>query len=57
MTQYNNLKLDHQLCFALYAATHPLTRAYRVSLKKIRDHLYAISSVIGFVGTRWHWCW
>ena len=35
MTQYNNLKLDHQLCFALYAATHSLTRAYRVSLEKL----------------------
>ncbi len=35
MTQYSNLKLDHQLCFALYAATHSLTRAYRASLEKL----------------------
>ena len=35
MTDYDNLKLDHQLCFALYAATHSLTRAYRVSLEKL----------------------
>jgi MarR family transcriptional regulator, organic hydroperoxide resistance regulator len=35
MTNYDNLKLDHQLCFALYAATHSLTRAYRVSLEKL----------------------
>src|SRR5690242_9317593 len=34
MTQYHNLKLDHQLCFALYAATHALTRAYRGALEK-----------------------
>lgn len=35
MTDYDNLKLDHQLCFALYAATHSLTRAYRVSLEPL----------------------
>ncbi len=35
MAEYDNLKLDHQLCFALYAATHSLTRAYRVSLEKL----------------------
>lgn len=34
MTRYNNLKLDHQLCFALYAATHAVTRAYREGLEK-----------------------
>lgn len=34
-TEYDNLKLDHQLCFALYAATHSLTRAYRVSLEPL----------------------
>lgn len=33
MTEYDNLKLDHQLCFALYAATHALTRAYRSALE------------------------
>lgn len=27
-----NLKLDNQLCFALYSATHALTRAYRNAL-------------------------
>lgn len=27
-----NLKLDSQLCFALYSATHALTRAYRNAL-------------------------
>lgn len=33
MTQYKNLKLDQQLCFALYAATHVITRAYRNPLE------------------------
>ncbi|OZA06406.1 MAG: MarR family transcriptional regulator [Methylophilaceae bacterium 17-44-8] len=27
--KHENLKLDNQLCFALYSATHALTRAYR----------------------------
>ncbi len=35
MTQYENLKLDRQLCFALYAATHAITRTYRILLE---DH-------------------
>ncbi len=35
MAEYNNLKLNHQLCFALYAATHSLTRAYRSSLEPL----------------------
>lgn len=30
---YENLKLDNQLCFALYSATHSLTRAYRNALE------------------------
>ncbi len=34
MTRHDNLKLDHQLCFALYAATHALTRAYRDGLEQ-----------------------
>ena len=34
MTVYENLKLDNQLCFALYAATHSLTRAYRNALER-----------------------
>lgn len=34
MKNYQNLKLDHQLCFALYAATHALTRAYRGALEQ-----------------------
>lgn len=34
MTEHDNLKLDHQLCFALYAATHALTRAYRGALER-----------------------
>ena len=34
MTEHVNLKLDHQLCFALYAATHALTRAYRAGLEQ-----------------------
>ena len=34
MTAYDNLKLDNQLCFALYAATHSLTRAYRSALER-----------------------
>lgn len=34
MTAYENLKLDNQLCFALYAATHSLTRAYRSALER-----------------------
>ncbi len=35
MSTYDNLKLNHQLCFALYAATHSLTRAYRSSLEPL----------------------
>ena len=31
--KYENLKLDNQLCFALYSATHALTRAYRDALE------------------------
>lgn|SRR6187551_229417 len=31
--KHENLKLDNQLCFALYSATHSLTRAYRNSLE------------------------
>ncbi len=34
MTTYENLKLDNQLCFALYTATHSLTRAYRSALER-----------------------
>jgi DNA-binding MarR family transcriptional regulator len=34
MNEYENLKLDHQLCFALYAASHALTKAYRNALEK-----------------------
>jgi DNA-binding MarR family transcriptional regulator len=33
MMKYENLKLDNQLCFALYTATHALTRAYRNALE------------------------
>lgn len=32
MATFENLKLDDQLCFALYAATHAITRAYRGGL-------------------------
>lgn len=35
MTRYQNLRLDRQLCFALYAATHGITRSYRVRLKEV----------------------
>jgi len=31
----DNLRLDHQLCFALYAASHAVTRAYREGLGKL----------------------
>ena len=34
MSVYESLKLDNQLCFALYAATHSLTRAYRSALER-----------------------
>ncbi|MFM9834987.1 MAG: MarR family winged helix-turn-helix transcriptional regulator [Methylophilaceae bacterium] len=34
MTRYENLALNHQLCFALYAATHAITRAYRTGLEQ-----------------------
>lgn len=33
--KYENLKLDNQLCFALYSATHALTRAYRDGLESV----------------------
>jgi MarR family transcriptional regulator len=29
MSQFDNLKLDNQLCFALYSATNSITRLYR----------------------------
>ncbi len=32
MKKFDNLKLEHQLCFALYAATNSITRAYRGAL-------------------------
>jgi MarR family transcriptional regulator, organic hydroperoxide resistance regulator len=31
--KYENLKLDNQLCFALYSATHAITRVYRNELE------------------------
>lgn len=31
-TRHPNLRLDQQLCFALYSATHAMTRAYRSAL-------------------------
>ena len=31
----NDLRLDNQLCFALYAATHAITRAYRGKLGEL----------------------
>jgi len=34
MLEHDNLKLDYQLCFALYAATHAVTRAYRPGLER-----------------------
>ena len=35
MSDYKNLRLDQQLCFALYSATHAVTRTYREHLSKI----------------------
>lgn len=35
MSGFENLKLDNQLCFALYAATNAITRAYRSRLSLI----------------------
>lgn len=35
MSTYENLRLDHQLCFALYSATHAVTRAYRGQLGEL----------------------
>lgn len=32
MTNYENLQLNNQLCFALYAATHAIIRSYRSRL-------------------------
>jgi DNA-binding MarR family transcriptional regulator len=34
MNKSNNLKLDRQLCFALYATTNAVTRSYRKALNK-----------------------
>ncbi|MGJ9423057.1 MarR family winged helix-turn-helix transcriptional regulator [Aeromicrobium sp. CF3.5] len=34
-SQPDHLRLDDQLCFALYAATHAITRAYRPLLSEI----------------------
>ncbi len=33
--KYKNLDLDNQLCFALYAATHAVTRSYRSKLDNV----------------------
>ncbi len=35
MTHYENLLLSNQLCFALYAATNAITRAYRPALGEV----------------------
>ncbi len=35
MPTYEHLLLDNQLCFALYAATNAVTRAYREPLSKV----------------------
>lgn len=35
MSEFDNLKLKNQLCFALYAATNAITRAYRTRLSQI----------------------
>lgn len=35
MDRPTNLRLDDQLCFALYAATNALVRAYRTLLERI----------------------
>lgn len=35
MSQYDNLKLESQLCFALYAATNAITRSYRSRLSHV----------------------
>ena len=35
MTEYKNLLLNNQLCFALYAATNSIIRYYRIYLNEI----------------------
>ena len=35
MSQFENLQLKNQLCFALYAATNAITKAYRLSLNRV----------------------
>jgi len=35
MSNYENRKLDNQLCFALYAATNAIIRSYRARLGRI----------------------
>lgn len=35
MADFDNLKLKHQLCFALYAATNAITRSYQARLSKV----------------------
>lgn len=35
MTRHDNLRLEHQLCFALYAATNAITRTYRGKLNRV----------------------
>lgn len=35
MSEFENLKLKSQLCFALYAATNAITRAYRSRLSQV----------------------
>lgn len=33
--EFENLRLSQQLCFALYSATHAITRLYKGSLEKV----------------------
>jgi len=35
MTNYENLKLNNQLCFALYATTNAITKLFNQKLSKL----------------------
>ncbi len=49
---YEALKLDNQLCFALYACSREITKLYKPFLDKLRYNLYSIYFSISIMGKR-----
>ena len=46
------LKLENQLCFPLYAAAGKVTGFYSPHLKAARHHLYSVSCISPSLGER-----